>query len=164
MFEKESVTASSYTNSNSVSLTELAKKITVRKCVLWVTCAVKEIRPNMERKCSANEGFKENEETDNEDDNQLLHELASLIPSDEDNQDQEHDDDGENNQEDENKPTEENLKFNSYAEALRAVQNLEESAAFKNCPMLVELMQYATALIQKAIIRKPVKQLTLMNT
>ncbi|KAJ8898077.1 hypothetical protein PR048_003437 [Dryococelus australis] len=71
-------------------------------------------------------------------------------------------DDDENNDE-ESKQTVEDLKIKSYAEALCAVRDLEEFVASKNYPMLVELMQDTTGLIEKAIIQKTVKQLTLMD-
>ncbi|KAJ8868319.1 hypothetical protein PR048_029835 [Dryococelus australis] len=73
-------------------------------------------------------------------------------------------DDGENNdEEDESKQIVDNLKAKSYAEALCAVRDLEEFAASKNCPMLVELMQDATGLIEKVTVQKTVKQRTLMD-
>ncbi|KAJ8889400.1 hypothetical protein PR048_008899 [Dryococelus australis] len=179
---------------NSGSLTELAKKITVRNCVYWVARAAKEIRPDSVRKCFAKAGFKEIEKTDDDEDNQPINELTNMLrrrrqdiddeavvsfdddlssegvdravklihnhPGDE--ADQEYD--GENNdEEDKSKPTVDNLKIKSYAEALCAVSDLEEFAASKNSPMLVELMQDATGLIEKAIIQKTVKQQTLMD-
>ncbi|KAJ8866995.1 hypothetical protein PR048_032857 [Dryococelus australis] len=142
---------------------------TVRNCVYRVAHAVKEISPDAVRKCFAKAGFKEIDETDDED-NQTLHELADLLrrghqdidaeavplfhsmaistlkkalkehnPADE--TDQEDDDGKNNNQEDESKQTVDNLKIKSYAEALCAVRGFEEFPAIINCSMLVELMQ-----------------------
>ncbi|KAJ8866071.1 hypothetical protein PR048_033595 [Dryococelus australis] len=164
---------------NSGSSTELAKKITVRNCVYWVSQA----------------GFREIEETNDDEDNQPLNELADMLrrgrqgidaeavvsfdddfsteegvdravqlihnnPGDEADQE----DDGENNdEEDKSKQTADDLKIKSYAEALCAVRELEEFAASKNCPMLVELMQDATGVIEKAIIQKTIKQRTLKD-
>ncbi|KAJ8876442.1 hypothetical protein PR048_020887, partial [Dryococelus australis] len=64
---------------NSGSLTELTKKITVRDCVYWVARAAKQIRPDTVKKCFAKAGFKEIEETDDDEDNQPLNELADML-------------------------------------------------------------------------------------
>ncbi|KAJ8884148.1 hypothetical protein PR048_016005 [Dryococelus australis] len=73
-------------------------------------------------------------------------------------------DDGKNNgEEDESKQAVDDTKIKSYAEALCAVHDLEEFAASRNCPMLVELMRDATGLIEKVIIQKTLKQRILMD-
>ncbi|KAJ8892938.1 hypothetical protein PR048_005519 [Dryococelus australis] len=158
---------------NSGSLTELTQKITVRNCVYRVAPAAKAIRPGTVRKCFAKADFKEIEETDDED-NQPLNELADMLrrgPQDidaeavvsfDDNLSTEEgvdraEDDGKNNdEEDESKQAVDKIK--SYVETLCAVHDLEEFAASKNCPMLVELMQDSTGLTEKSIIQKTVKQ------
>ncbi|KAJ8881658.1 hypothetical protein PR048_018144 [Dryococelus australis] len=183
---EESFTACLTENENSGSLTELTKKITVRNCVYWVARAAKEIHPDTVGKCFAKAGFKEIEETDDDEDNQPLNELADMlrrgcqdidaeaVVSFDDNlsteegadravqlihnnsgDETDQEDDGENNdEEDESKQTVDDLKIKSYAEALCAVRDIEEFAASKNCPMLVELMQDATGLIERLLSRR----------
>ncbi|KAJ8879710.1 hypothetical protein PR048_020318 [Dryococelus australis] len=147
-------------------LTEIEKWIvdrtrqekTVRNCVYWVASAAKEICSDTVRKFFAKAGFKEIEETDDDEENQPLNELADITEEGDDRA-VDHEDNGENNdEEDESKQTVNDLQIKSYAEALCAVCDLQEFAASKNCPMLVELMQDATGLIEKVIIQKTVKQ------
>ncbi|KAJ8893288.1 hypothetical protein PR048_005879 [Dryococelus australis] len=141
---------------NIGSLTELSKKITFRSCVYWVARAAREIRPDTVRKCFAKAGFKEIEETD-DDDNQPLSELADMLrrgrqdinaeavalfnndlgtegvdravqlKHNHPGDEADQEDDGENNdEEDESKQTVDDLKIKSYAEALCTVRDLEE--------------------------------------
>ncbi|KAJ8895431.1 hypothetical protein PR048_000763 [Dryococelus australis] len=162
---------------NRGSLTELTKKIIVRNCDYWVARAAKEIRPDTVRKCFVKAGlFQEIEKTDDDEDNQPLNELADMLRKGRQDIDAEavvsfdddlstegvdrvvllihnnpcdkadQEDDGENNDEED--------------EILCAVRDLEEFAASKNCAMLVELMQDAIGLIEKA---NTVKQRTLMD-
>ncbi|RZF32775.1 hypothetical protein LSTR_LSTR013115 [Laodelphax striatellus] len=155
------------------------EEISVLDAVYWIYRASKSIHPETVKKCFVKAGFPciehFNEDADTAKtveeianlcrrgdvslevdslisfDNELsteegLHRATEIVPK-ELNDGAEEDEDGENSETNEDKKE---IKIESFSEALSAVDDLQEFAAFKNCKKLMEVIQDVKDLLQKS--------------